>query len=424
MNRRQFMRRSAVTAVGLGFSSPLLRSVASAAPGARAAAGADKVVVAVNLFGGNDGLNTVVPLAQYDTYRRYRPKLAIPREQLVALPDAPDYALNPAMSPLAPLYVARKVAVIPGVGVPPDSSGLFDHNASQGVFQTGDVTSSSARIPTGWLGRWLDSVDAGLVSPGVDFGGGGLVLDGSAREALTIGSIEQFRVQPSNDAEARMAAYESIMAVSSAGGAVAERNRTLRVEALAQSAVVRERTENYVAGAEYPDLEGNYLSYALLQSAKLITADLGVRALAVGYDGFDTHAGQNGRGPGQELGYHDRRLNDVAGAIAAFHQDLAAHGAADRVTTVVYSEFGRRPYENNDQGTDHGYGSVGLVIGGSVRGGVYGGYPSLEEDHLVLDGNVDVTTDFRSVYATILGGFLGADPGPVLGGDFPTLGFF
>jgi uncharacterized protein (DUF1501 family) len=91
---------------------------------------------------------------------------------------------------------------------------------------------------------------------------------------------------------------------------------------------------------------------------------------------------------------------------------------------VVYSEFGRRPYENNDQGTDHGFGSVAFVVGSSVRGGVYGRYPSIADADLVLDGNVDVTTDFRSIYATVLGGFLGADPGSILGADFPTLGFF
>lgn len=420
MNRRQFIHRSAITAVGLGLSSPLLGTTAFG----RRRAGTDTVVVTLNLYGGNDGMNTLVPLTQYDIYRQYRPTLAIDRELLLPLPNAPDYALNPAMAPLASLYARGGVAVVAGLGTPQDAAGLFDHHASQIVFQTGDIRLKSTVVPSGWVGRWLDSVQAGLVSPGVDFGGGRLVVSGSRREALTIGSIDQFRVQPSFDSEARMAAYDRIMSLQSVESGVAERNRLLRVEALEQSEIVRERTAGYVPGAEYPDLEGNYLSYSLFQCAQLIVADLGVRGLAVAYDGFDTHASQNDRGSGQELGYHDRLLNDVAGAIAAFQQDLEAHGVADRVVLVVFSEFGRRPRENNDQGTDHGFGSIGFVVGSRVRGGLYGRYPSIAEADLVLDGNVDVTTDFRSVYATVLGEFLDADPGPILDGDFPTLGFF
>ena len=184
ITRRRFLRNSAITAVGLSFSSPLLdlpafaagRRAASSRRAASRLASGDKVVVALNLFGGNDGLNALVPISQYDRYTELRPRIAIPRERLLTLQNAPDLALNPAMSGLHALYGEGKVAVLPGVGAPHDAYGLFDHEASQYLFQTGDVTgSATVEVPSGWVGRWLDSVDEGEVAPGINFGGGGLV---------------------------------------------------------------------------------------------------------------------------------------------------------------------------------------------------------------------------------------------------------
>jgi uncharacterized protein (DUF1501 family) len=419
ITRRQFLRNSAITAVGLSFSSPLLSKAAIAGPrrgGARA--GTDRVIVTLNLYGGNDGLNTVVPISQYDLYSRMRRRIGIPREQLLTLPDATDFGLNPGMTALHELYAQGKVAVINGVGAPADAPGLFDHAAAQYDFQTGDVMHTAyTSSPSGWVGRYLDSVAEGIVTPGIDFGGGRLVVAGRSREPLTISSIEQFQIQPSFDSEARLAAYSRIMEIPNSESGTAERNRMVRAQALEQSRIVRERTAGYEPAVPYPSPDENYLSYSLLQCAQLITADLGVRALSVAHDGYDTHAGQN------DGGYHDFLLQSVSDAVAAFYGDLAAHGAADRVLTLIFSEFGRRPEENNDAGTDHGYGSVAFAIGAGVRGGVYGEYPSLEEDRLVLDGNVDVTVDFRSVYATILANYFDTDPGALLGGDFPILGF-
>jgi uncharacterized protein (DUF1501 family) len=148
-----------------------------------------------------------------------------------------------------------------------------------------------------------------------------------------------------------------------------------------------------------------------------------VRALTVGVDGFDTHAAQNDGASATELGNHDYLLKIVSDAIGAFQADVEAHGFGDRVVTLVFSEFGRRVYENTDLGTDHGFAGGMFVVGESVVGGVYGEYPSLAESALVFDGNVDVTVDFRSVYATVLERHLGADSGPILGGDFGTLAF-
>jgi uncharacterized protein (DUF1501 family) len=420
IERREFLRRSAVTAIGLGFSGPLMERLALGR--GTAAAASDKVVVAVNLFGGNDFLNTVVPVGQYDRYRELRPGLGLPRELTLPLPGTDQVALNHGMTALHGLYAAGKVAVVVGVGAPPDTDGLFDHEASQNIFQSGNVSGRAATvIPSGWLGRYLDTVGAGTIAPGVDLGGGSLLLDGATREALAITSIGDLDIRISEDYDARLSAYRSMMEVSSPDSEVAEFSRLVRKEALDQAATVRERTENYEAAVEYPD--NNPLANSLRQSAALVAADVGVRALGVGYDGFDTHANQNdGASPGN-LGYHDFLLESVSEAVAAFHADLSAHGLGERVVTVVFSEFGRRPEENADVGTDHGYGSCMFVVGDTVQGGVYGEYPNLAPEALVMDGNVDATVDYRSVYATILARHCGADPAAVFGTSLPLLGF-
>jgi len=426
ISRRLFLRKSAVTAVGLSFASPLLQTSAFGAVrpgrGGSKLRLSNKVIVAVNLYGGNDGVNTVIPMNQYSRYYELRPTIHIPTDRALVLPNAPDYALNPGMTAVHSLYGQGKVAVINGVGAPPDAYGLFDHEASQYMFQSSDISgSASATVPSGWIGRYLDHVQEGIVTPGVNLGGGELLLRGVDREALSIGSIEQFQVQPGFDGEARLAAYNGIMAVPATAGGVAERNRMLRESAIEQSQIVRERTAGYVPAVEYP--LDNYLADNLKQCAQLLSADLGVQALAVGYDGYDTHASQEDGRNDTQLGYHSLLMQQVSDAIGAFQADLTAHGLSQDVILLVFSEFGRRPEENNDAGTDHGYGSVGFVIGDAVHGGVYGEYPNLNEDRLVLDGNVDVTTDFRSVYAEVLGEFIGTDPEPILGGAFPPLGF-
>ena len=153
ITRRNFLRRSAITAVGLSFASPLLQT--SAFGSLRQGRGgsklnlSNKVIVAVNLFGGNDGMNTVIPLNQYARYYQLRPTIHIPTDRALVLQNAPDYAFNPGMTALHALYGQGKVAVINGVGAPPDAYGLFDHEASQYMFQSSDITgSASATVPS------------------------------------------------------------------------------------------------------------------------------------------------------------------------------------------------------------------------------------------------------------------------------------
>jgi uncharacterized protein (DUF1501 family) len=411
IDRRAFLGRAAMGAAGLTLGHPLLGRGAGAAFAAN-----ERVLVVVNLFGGNDGLNTVIPLTEYTRYRRMRPRLAFDRDQILTLSGQPDFGLNPSMTALRDLYNQGKVAILNGVGVPREATGLFDHSAQQFEFQTCDIVRNNSSVPaSGWLGRYLDGVpNGGLVAPGIDMGGGKLMLTGSSFDPLTIQSIEELALSVSFDEEDRLAAYADIMDIPHPASAVGERNRVLRIEGLAQSEAIRAATASYVPAVQYPD---SGLGRDLRQCAQVIYGNMGVRALGVGTGGFDTHGEQ------RQGGFHDELLQNVSDSIAAFYNDLRAHGLSNRVMVLTISEFGRTPFENADQGSDHGYGSVSFAVGDPVVGGVYGDYPHLNDDWLVFGDLLDVTTDFRSVYATAFASFLGADPEPLVGGDFPILGY-
>jgi uncharacterized protein (DUF1501 family) len=282
---------------------------------------------------------------------------------------------------------------------------------------------SSVLAPSGWLGRYLDGLEQGVVSPGIEIGGGNrLMLTGQSYDPLTVYSIRELELQISEDRNDRRPAYERVMAVPRPDNAVAERNRLIRLAGLAQSQAIRDAVTSYqtTAGVTYPN---TWLGDSLQECAKIVYGNLGVCALAVGTGGYDTHGDQNSGGSATQLGYHDELLQDVGDSIKAFYDDLAGHGLSDRVLILTVSEFGRTPYENSDHGTDHGFSSVAMAVGDRVHGGIYGLYPSLAQQHLVFYDLTDVTTDFRSVYATAFANFLGADPVPLLGGNFPILGF-
>lgn len=423
ITRRAFLRTSAITAIGAGLGSPLLGRTAFGGTRSLRGTATDPIVVLVNMFGGNDFLNTVVPLGQFDRYRSMRPMLHIPRERTLSLPGTTDIGFNPGMTALRDIYADGRLAVVLGTGMPMNSQGLFDHEASQLNLQAGHTSGSAFEsAPSGWIGRWLDTVGAGIAPPGVNVGGySTLALAGEERDALTVFDVSNFGVMPYFDTEARLASYKRIQAESSSLVEPAMRGREMRQLVVDLGDTLRERTEAYVPAVDYP--EDNNVAYTLRQCAQLIDADLGVRALAVAADGYDTHASQNDGASNSSLGYHDYLLMQVSNAIGAFLADVAAHGHGNRVVVVVASEFGRRCFENTDIGTDHGYAGGMFVAGEPVVGGIYGEYPSLADSDLVLDGNIDVTTDFRSVYATVLAGHLGADPGDILNGNFPTLGF-
>ncbi|MEO8602941.1 MAG: DUF1501 domain-containing protein [bacterium] len=423
--RRQILRAGAIGALGWGACGALERAAAAMPRPTRAAqiaALGDAVVVVINLFGGNDGLNTVVPLRQYTRYRQLRAAVGITRQRLVALKGyEQDFAVNPGLRSLSELFKLGKVAVLNGVGCPLDAQGLLDHEGSQQNFQSGQTYGSAPPTPpSGWLGRYLDGVAAGVLPAGIDFSSAPLLLSGTDFSPLSLYSINGFGVYPSSEFEARYTAYQRLQDLPALPGP-ATRNRDLRQQVLALSGVLQQISDGYAVanGVTYPD---TYTAASLRDCAALINAQRGVRGLAVGLGGFDTHADEQA-GPPATQAYHEALLTEVSDAVVAFNADIKGHGHGSRVVTLIFSEFGRRAQENADLGTDHGIASVAFAIGDPVKGGVYGTYPDLRDDSLVLDGNLDVTTDFRAVFSTILARHLDADADAILGRHFADLGF-
>jgi uncharacterized protein (DUF1501 family) len=420
--RRELLRTGALGVLGLGLMGGLDAALAGPRRLTRVGSRRDPVLVFVDLLGGNDGLNTVVPLAQYDRYRALRPTLGWPREQLVPLPGyEQDFGLNPALQALVPVFEQGRLAIVNGVGFPATASGLFDHEASHQNLETAHTFgSASPSTPTGWVGRFLDAVEPGEVPASIDFGNSPLVLTGVHNQPLSLAQLDGFGIFPSADRDARLSAYRRIQALPQPPG-VRARNAELRNQVLDLTGVLQTINDAYAVapGVAYPQ---SIFAGALRDSAALIAADRGVRALGITLGGFDTHSGQNA-GPPDAPPYHQAVLTTVVEAVAAFYADLQGHGIADRVVILIASEFGRRAAENNDGGTDHGFGSVLLALGDPVRGGVYGDYPDLRDQALVLNGNLGVHIDVRSVYATVLAQHLGVDPGSILDGDFPPLAF-
>jgi uncharacterized protein (DUF1501 family) len=392
-------------------------SLAGAMPGlfarvAEASAQADAsdhALVVVELEGGNDGLNTVIPFED-PLYYRNRRTLAIPRKEVIPLSDR--VGLNPRMKALGELYREGRVAVVQGVGYPdPDRS----HFRSMEIWHT--ASTEPAAPGTGWLGRYLDTL---LPSPAPavpsDFPCG-LALTDALPQALqsrrvTVPVVAQLDSLGEADA-AQVALLRKLSTGGLAGPAAAPgaaaflRRQADTLYRIADRLKVAAEKAQPMPAAAYP--EGD-LGGQLRRAAQILGAGLGVRLLFVSLDGFDTHANQ--------AAGHGDLLASLSQSLAAFQRDLAARKLSDKVLVMVFSEFGRRVDENASLGTDHGAASCMFLVGERVKGGLAGRYPSLEA---LGDGDLIHNTDFRSVYATLLEAWLGCTHETVLGKPYPTL---
>jgi uncharacterized protein (DUF1501 family) len=370
----------------------------------------DRVLVMIQLAGGNDGLRTVVPL-QDSHLHDLRPRLAA-MSVSQALPITQDLGLNQNLKGVKALWDQGKVAIVEGVGYP---NPTFSHFESIRIWETGDPT---RRQVDGWLGRTLAKAYDSFGHPLTGCACGATDAPGALRDlqaTLTvINNQKTFGFAGGGEVEAAVGAlykgtpgiYGALFdtAMSTAGESIA----TLRTS---EGAYQPRATYSDQARLVYSSK--NQLAAALQLAAELITTGTGVKLLHVTLGGFDTHY--------TELTRHDDLMGYLDTAVSAFYQDLAAHGAADRVLIATWSEFGRRPKENASAGTDHGAAAPLILIGDPLRGGTYGAAPSLTD--LDPTGNLKFQVDFRSVYQEILGGHLGADPKEILGGAFEKLGF-
>ncbi len=393
-SRREFSRN---TALGLGAicSWPLLGNV-SLASGV-----SDKIFVVLELSGGNDGLNTVVPYGD-DAYYRHRPNLGISEENLLKLDEY--YGLHQSMRGVERLYKDGKVAIVHGCGYKDPS---FSHFTSLSYWHTAAPNSGEEY---GWLGRLADKMDP--------VGSEGFLINIDKSQSLAVRSRRHLPVvfdEPSRFV--RKATYEQTDVAEFLPSSEGLKNPTRRflVDA-ARSArnsaeLVRDAWESYSTPVDY-----GLVSLDLPKIASLIAAGMSSRLYYTTFRNFafDTHVHQ--------ANLHSRLLTYASDAISGFYQDLVRLGRAEDVVLLVFSEFGRRVPENTNLGTDHGAANALFVIGENVKGGHYGDRPSLTE--LDPGDNLIYTTDFRQVYASIIENWFDVDPVSILHDEFATLDLF
>lgn len=360
---------------------------------------ADGIVVLVGFHGGLDGLNTVVPFNDAD-YLAQHGSLALAAAQL--LPLGANVGLHPSLSYLKAMFDRGDVAVVQGVGYPdPDLS----HFSSMATWMQGHAAGGA---PTsGWLGRWLDGMSTQELLRGAAVGGGlPLNLVGEQARGIAVPPWGMgFGGELSAEAQRGYGAIRRFSATSAGRGAWHD----------TAAAAMREVIDvgQQVAPVFRRDLPESDLVRKMTVAARLVNSDLGLRVIDTGFDGFDTHAGQPAKLA--EL------LADFDAALKAFFTTLDDRFRS-RVTVMTYSEFGRTSWANDSSGTDHGTANNHFVIGAGVRGGLYGAQPSLAG--LQRWDRVGFNVDFRSMYATVLDGWLGGGSSTVLGGTYPNLGFF
>jgi uncharacterized protein (DUF1501 family) len=389
--RRDFLKTCSL----LGFTATVPQFVARTA---RAAApGKDTVLVVVELTGGNDGMNTVIPYAD-EVYPKVRRTLRQTKDQVVRLDD--HVGLNSGMAALKPLWTAGHLAVVQGVGYPnPDRS----HFEAMDIWQSADPKRATR---TGWLGRAVGALE-NRGGPILHIGAGKAplaVAGAPGAGAVTLGDKNTFRLDLGDDARRRPERRKLLEDVSvPAPGAPDDLLAFVQrqqVQTLSAVEILREVFE----GPSAVNVSGAGLALKFQIIAGLIAKGFGSRIYYVALDGFDTHAGQ--AQPHQQL------LGELATGISAFFQQLKDAKSADRACVMTFSEFGRRVAENGSGGTDHGAASCMLVAGPAIRGAVVGKHPSLSD----LDaGDLVYHTDFRSVYATLLDKWLNCDSKSVLG---------
>jgi uncharacterized protein (DUF1501 family) len=370
----------------------------------------DNILVMIQLAGGNDGLRTVVPIADPKLHD-LRPKLAGSMVSQ-ALPLNNQYGLNHNLSGIKGLWDKGKVAIVHGVGYP---NPTFSHFESIRIWETGDPT---RRQVDGWLGRTLATSYDTNGHPLTGCACGATDVPGALRDLQATLTVIQnqktFGFTGGTEVEAAVGAlYKGTPGIYGAlfDTAIATATETM--------ATLRTSNSTYKPMADYSDKvrlvysSKNQLSAALQLAAELIVTGTGVKLLHVTLGGFDTHY--------TELNRHDDLMGYLDTAVTAFYQDLAAHNMADKVLIATWSEFGRRPKENASGGTDHGAAAPLILIGDPVKGDLYGQEPSLT--NLDNTGNLKYSVDFRSVYQEILSGHLGADSGKILGASYEQIPF-
>ena len=366
-------------------------------------------LVVVQLSGGNDALNTVVPYANGHYYDN-RPTVSIPQDNVIQIDD--NIGLRPGMEAFKRLLDEGKLAIIQGIGYP---------NPNRSHFRSMDIWHTA--LPDdigneGWLGRAIRDMDpkSENVLTGVNFGRGlPRALGVRGVPVASVGNLETYGLFPDiKDEFLRKFALETfskMYGVEHGGDAVLDFLGQTGEDALKGADILRTGPEKYSSTIEYAS---NPIANDLKSAAQVMFADLGTRIFYTSHGGYDTHSG--------EVATHEKLWSEVAPAIGDFIDDMDEHDQGDDTAMLVFTEFGRR-IKDNGSGTDHGSGGMAFVIGNKVKGGLYGEYPSLKEEDQ-LEGDLHANNDFRITYTSLLEDWLGLEAAPIVNGKFESFDLF
>ena len=404
IKRREILRRgmAGLGIAGIGASILKPSAFTSVAEAAALAEANGKILVILELSGGNDGLNTVVPYGD-DAYYRHRPEIGLPKSQLRILDD--HFGLNPGMSGFEELFKDGKMAIVHGCGYENPS---YSHFTSMSYWHTAAPNSGEEY---GWVGRLADNLDS--------TGSSNFLVNVAARQSLAVRSQQHVPVvfdEPSRFTREAFSQEKEALSHIADVGDIDNPSRRFLLD-IARSAndaseLVREAWSNYSSPVDY-----GVNSLDLPKVVSLIESGMPTKLYYVSYrnNAFDTHVFQNN--------VHRRLLTYTSDAVSAFVRDLERIGRADDVALMIFSEFGRRVPENVTLGTDHGAANVMFVVGNGVKGGHYGEVPSLTK--LAEGDNLAYTTDFRRVYQTLISGWLEhGGSHDILRGEFKTFDMF
>jgi uncharacterized protein (DUF1501 family) len=406
--RREFLGISGKGIGLLAFSQFAPQFLVESALAATPAPEKDRsVLVLVQLAGGNDGLNTLIPFEDADYYR-LRPTLGVAKDKVLRTSDTTG--LHPSCTALHRLFEGGKLAIIQNVGYPnPNRS----HFRSTEIWET--ASNSDEFAVTGWIGRFLDNACEGMPPDSHD----PLavhVTNGVPQSFMSARTHPTFGLVPGGgnrrDNEETRKLLETMLSDPAADTGGANNGTFLRQTLM--DTLVTERKVQRIIGAYRPETPypASALAASLRNVAALVAARMPTRVYFVSLSGFDTHSNQ--------LGQHAALLTQLSEALAAFQRDLEARKLDRQVMTMTFSEFGRRPSENQSRGTDHGTAAPLFIMGSSVKAGLHGTPPSL---HLQQNQDLQFSTDFRRVYATALERWLDCPADKVLAGKFEPLRF-
>lgn len=402
LSRRDIVKGGGMIAVGL--VAPRWLSTIAHADVIRQAGGGkatgDTVLVVCQLSGGNDGLNTVVPWSN-KRYYELRPSLGIPEDQVLKINN--DLGFHPALTGLAELFQQKKVAVIQNVGYP---------QANRSHFKSMDIWQSASpdnKMKYGWIGRHFDQQSAtGPQNPIVALGlstDKPLALSGKVASIPCFASLVDVQSMVGDpDAEKMLRQIQGMDAMEGSDTRVVQQANKTALDAMA---LLSKQLQGYAPKQTYGS---DPFGVGFKQISQLIATSPQTRVVYFSAGGFDTHA--------RQADQHKTLLTNFGNAISAFQKEMEAVGKADKVIVLVFSEFGRRSFENASGGTDHGAAAPMFLVGSRVKGGVYGPLPDLTD---LQDGDLKYKIDFRQVYATTLDHWMGGDSALVLGQKFQSV---